>query len=104
MPAKQRPNGFFRKRRKRFLDEWIRRNGNICPGYGSRFPHYSDELSVDHVKPLSRGGPEWGQLQILCKECNSMKYMTDQTSSSYVELPHANTRPPKGHANPLNNV
>lgn len=45
----------------------------ICPGW-RREPHQSDDLTVDHIIPKSRGGTDAHEnLQVLCRACNSAK-------------------------------
>lgn len=35
--------------------------------------------SIDHIKPLSKGGSNWPRnLQLMCKSCNSSKHAKDQ--------------------------
>jgi len=56
---------------KRFLlwDQLVERDGEICRKCGK-----IDNLSIDHIKPLSRDGTnDLENLQILCKQCNSKK-------------------------------
>lgn len=46
----------------------------ICPGW-QREPHLSDDLTVDHIVPLSQGGTnDHSNLQVLCRPCNSAKH------------------------------
>lgn len=52
-----------------FLVKLVVRDGALCTHCGS-----ADELTVDHIVPLSRGGEnELENMQILCKSCNSRK-------------------------------
>jgi len=51
------------------------KQGGVCatPGCG-----YSDELTVDHVVPVSQRGSNWpSNLQLLCGVCNSRKHSRD---------------------------
>ena len=48
------------------------RDGNRCQYCGKRFP--TSELSLDHVVPLSRGGPStWENVVCACLPCNVRK-------------------------------
>lgn len=48
------------------------RDGNRCQYCGRRFP--TSELSLDHVVPLSRGGPStWENVVCACLPCNVRK-------------------------------
>jgi 5-methylcytosine-specific restriction endonuclease McrA len=55
-------------------EEWLQlcqRYGNVCLACGKKKP-----LTVDHVIPLVLGGTNWiSNIQPLCKECNSGKYV-----------------------------
>ena len=47
----------------------LRRDGNRCQYCGSR-----ERLTLDHVLPKSRGGPDtWDNLVAACGECNHRK-------------------------------
>ncbi|MDP2498432.1 MAG: HNH endonuclease signature motif containing protein, partial [Candidatus Palauibacterales bacterium] len=67
-------NEEFPWRRKRHVPEVFRervrrRDGSRCVRCGSE-----EELTVDHVRPFSRGGLTVPRnLQLLCKSCNSSK-------------------------------
>ena len=48
------------------------RDGNVCQYCGKKFP--TSELSLDHVIPLSRGGPStWENVVCACLPCNVRK-------------------------------
>lgn len=48
------------------------RDGFTCQYCGKRFP--ADRLSIDHVRPRSRGGPTtWDNCVLACVRCNSLK-------------------------------
>ncbi len=48
------------------------RDKNCCQYCGNRFP--TSELSIDHVKPRSQGGPDtWENLVCACVRCNAKK-------------------------------
>ncbi len=50
-------------------------DGKECNYCGS-----TDDLTIDHIKPTSLGGPhENSNLQILCRSCNSSKQARDDT-------------------------
>lgn len=60
------------KRRKFTAQEYMLvagRDGTICRRCGSK-----EELTLDHIIPISKGGTYHPKnLQILCKRCNSKK-------------------------------
>lgn len=60
--------GIARNRRKLVV-----RDGLICQGCKQEFP--DEELTVDHIRPLSKGGHPraLGNLQLMCEPCNSSK-------------------------------
>ena len=63
----QQAGGTYTVTEWRALCDWF---GNLCLRCGA-----IGELSVDHVVPLSKGGSNAiGNLQPLCKPCNSMKH------------------------------
>ncbi|QNR51984.1 HNH endonuclease [Streptomyces phage phiRKBJ001] len=49
------------------------RDGLICQGCKEEFPN--EELTVDHIRPLSKGGhpKALGNLQLMCEPCNTAK-------------------------------
>lgn len=59
-------------RRHDTVRAWVQRNGWTCPGW-KRDPHPAKDLTADHVDPLALGGPQSGELEVLCKSCNSAK-------------------------------
>ena len=61
--------------RKNAVNTYIQIYGYVCQGY-RRPPHPSTDLTADHIVPTSRGGDEFGQLQIYCRSCNSSKNAT----------------------------
>lgn len=64
-----------RKRRAKAVEEHIAAYGQACPGWG-RPSHPVDppnRLTADHVHAVARGGDEAGELQVLCRVCNSSK-------------------------------
>jgi 5-methylcytosine-specific restriction protein A len=64
----------WRKIRAKVLAAHQKAWPGICPGW-QREPHLSDDLTVDHVKPKSKGGTdELENLQVLCRPCNSAKH------------------------------
>lgn len=60
--------GIARNRRK-----LVERFGLTCQGCKEEFPN--EELTVDHIRPLSKGGHPraLGNLQLMCEPCNSDK-------------------------------
>ena len=48
--------------------------GPWCSGYGVP-AHYSDDLTLDHVLEISRGGSvtDRSNLRVLCRSCNTRK-------------------------------
>ena len=61
--------------RKKAVEAYKKIYGNVCQGY-RRAPHPSNDLTADHIMPTSRGGDEFGELQIYCRSCNSSKNAT----------------------------
>jgi 5-methylcytosine-specific restriction enzyme A len=61
-----------KQRRKAVVDKWIEQHGNICPGWNVE-PHPSLDLTADHVIPQSISGSAVGELQVLCRRCNSAR-------------------------------
>ena len=57
---------------KKTVEAYRKIYGNVCSGY-KRQPHYATDLTADHINPTSQGGDEFGQLQVLCRSCNSSK-------------------------------
>ena len=71
-PAYARPE--WRQFRARVIAEHIRRFGPMCPGYGNRSPHPSNDLTVDHPIALARGGELiQADAKVYCRSCNSAK-------------------------------
>jgi len=60
--------GIAKNRRK-----LVARDGLICQGCKEQFPN--DKLTVDHIRPLSKGGHPraLGNLQLMCESCNTDK-------------------------------
>ncbi|MEM6109505.1 HNH endonuclease signature motif containing protein [Mycobacterium sp. 050272] len=61
-----------RARRKAAVDAHRAQHGDWCPGF-NRPPHHSTDLTADHIDEISRGGAPDGELQVLCRSCNSRK-------------------------------
>lgn len=70
-----------RARRKAAVDAHRAVHGDWCPGFG-RLPHDSTDLTADHVQEVAHGGAPFGDLQVLCRSCNSRKYATRQAERS----------------------
>lgn len=49
--------------------------GPWCPGWLVA-GHPSTDLTADHVTPVAAGGAEDGNLEVLCRSCNSRKATT----------------------------
>ena len=65
----QRSRPTFNAKDKEFLYE---RQKGLCNGCESKFPMRN--LTVDHIKPFSKGGSDKpSNLQLLCGSCNSTK-------------------------------
>jgi 5-methylcytosine-specific restriction protein A len=60
------------QRRKHAVDDHVAQHGYVCPGY-RRPAHESHDLTADHVVAVANGGAESGELQVLCRACNSAK-------------------------------
>ncbi len=60
------------KRRAAVVENWRLTNGDTCPGYHTP-PHQTNDLTADHIIPVAAGGPETGELGVLCRICNSRK-------------------------------
>lgn len=63
------------RRRAMTVEAWRRKNGDWCPGW-RRDGHDVEPpnvLTADHVIPVALGGREGGELQVLCRKCNSAK-------------------------------
>lgn len=60
--------------RRRFREAEIKRVGNLCPFCGLRFDGKVRKPTIDHILPMSRGGPDiednW---QLMCDKCNTEK-------------------------------
>jgi 5-methylcytosine-specific restriction enzyme A len=56
-------------RRRRVVQEWREVHGDWCPACG----RHDVELSADHVVPFAVSGDEGGELQVMCRSCNSRK-------------------------------
>ena len=65
----QRSRPTFNDKDKQFL---FKEQGGKCNGCGHKLPMRN--LTVDHIKPFSKGGSDKpSNLQLLCNSCNSMK-------------------------------
>lgn len=60
--------GIAKNRRK-----LVARDGLVCQGCKLEFPN--EELTVDHIRPLSKGGHPRAlfNLQLMCFDCNQAK-------------------------------
>lgn len=61
-----------KERRQNFKTLLIKENGSKC-GYCFKEKRFS-QLSIDHIVPTSKGGPDkkWNML-LACKKCNNKK-------------------------------
>lgn len=59
------------QRRAQVVAAWRAEHGDWCPGW-QRDPHPASDLTADHVLAAANGGID-GELQALCKSCNSRK-------------------------------
>lgn len=61
------------------LTKLFMRDRGICQICGKELdfdgdPNGDDYPSIDHIRPLAKGGlHEWGNVQLACRRCNSMK-------------------------------
>ena len=61
-----------RRTRGELIQELLEANGNQCPVCGKTLE--TEDCVIDHICPVSMGGTdELGNLQILCRQCNSFK-------------------------------
>ncbi|MFG3639097.1 HNH endonuclease [Micromonospora sp. NPDC047762] len=67
-----RPSYAEDKRRADAVAAHRRERGDWCPGW-QREPHRATDLTADHVSAVAAGGAEGGDLQVLCRSCNSRK-------------------------------
>ena len=70
-------------------------HGDWCPGWG-RPAHASTDLTADHIVEISHGGAPDGDLQVLCRSCNSRKAQQPAGSSSNEPTPQADDAPRGG--------
>jgi 5-methylcytosine-specific restriction protein A len=61
-----------RARRQALISRHVAEFGNVCPGWECE-PHPATDLTADHLLPVARGGNEEGELQVLCRSCNSRR-------------------------------
>lgn len=54
------------------VEAWVGVHGYWCPGYGVP-AHESHDLTADHVVPVGLGGDPLGEVQVLCRACNSRR-------------------------------
>jgi len=77
-----------RQRRAQAVQRHREAYGPLCPGW-RRPAHVVDErvnpLSADHIGSVYATGDEAGELQVLCRSCNSSK--REQSGSATTPLP-----------------
>lgn len=61
-----------RQRRAQAVADHRAQHGDWCPGW-HRPGHTATDLTADHVIAVAAGGTEHGELQVLCRSCNSTK-------------------------------
>ena len=65
------------------------RDNNTCQYCGKRFS--IDQLTIDHVIPLSRGGRDtWINVCVACRSCNHKKgnYLLEEIGMNLLSRPH----------------
>jgi len=70
------------------------RDGFRCCYCGDQFSH--DQLTLDHVIPVSRGGKDaWNNVVTACKSCNHKKgnYFVEEIGMTLLHRPHRPTLP-----------
>lgn len=72
-----------RARRASAVAQHRAQHGDWCPGY-ERPPHPSSDLTADHIIEVAAGGDDHGDLQVLCRSCNSTKAATRYTRTQGV--------------------
>ena len=61
------------------LQKLYARDGGVCKGCGKQIafgqdPNADDYPSIDHIKPINKGGlHQWDNVQLMCRCCNYMK-------------------------------
>lgn len=62
-------------RRRKVVADWRAEHGNLCPGVPALQipPHQATALSADHLWEVALGGPESGELGVLCPKCQARK-------------------------------
>lgn len=67
--AETRMRSQFKRQKKRLRAALITRDGAVCSDCPA-----SLDLTIDHIRPLSRGGTnDPTNLRLLCRSCNSRK-------------------------------
>ncbi len=63
------------QRRRSVVAAWRAEHGEVCPGW-CRPEHPvvpPNRLTADHIVAVGSGGSQAGELQVLCRSCNSAK-------------------------------
>lgn len=59
----------YKGMRDALMNALIERDGYFC-----RYCHSADDITIDHILPISKGGKNLlSNLQLLCRSCNSKK-------------------------------
>jgi len=65
---------FNRSARREFREKQIRLLGNLCPICQKKFDGKRRRPTVDHIIPVSKGGPDIEEnWQLMCDKCNTKK-------------------------------
>lgn len=54
---------------RRAVAEWVEAHGPVCPVCGAE----TDDLTADHLVPVSEGGDPLGPVRVICRRCNSCR-------------------------------
>ena len=54
---------------RRAVAEWVEAHGSVCAVCGK----VTDDLTADHLTPVSSGGDPLGPVRVVCRSCNSRR-------------------------------